>query len=267
MRKISIVLFIFVLTSAISVFAQPKVTLHLTGGYGVPLGDFKTELPPTSPLTEDNRADADYFPYYTKQLINFGADGELAIGKKGNFRVILGFGYNMFSNNADAVFRIDTNNTLGVVNFKPKVNIISINLGGKWAFMPKGKVNPFVAASVAANFFGGKFEFGQDVKVKGKMRTAPMDMKSETRIGFIFDTGIDFMLSKQVGAVIGVKYHMINPLGKGADDPTEVGDNEIDLGDVAHTEDGNTFPDRNISSINGYVGVSFYFGAPKTVKK
>ena len=168
---------------------------------------------------------------------------------------------------ADAVFRIDTNNTLGVVNFKPKVNIISINLGGKWAFMPKGKVNPFVAASVAANFFGGKFEFGQDVKVKGKMRTAPMDMKSETRIGFIFDTGIDFMLSKQVGAVIGVKYHMINPLGKGADDPTEVGDNEIDLGDVAHTEDGNTFPDRNISSINGYVGVSFYFGAPKTVKK
>lgn len=270
MRKNNIFLFsVIILLSfcTLKMSAQPKVTLHLTGGYGVPLGDFKTGLPSTSPLTETNRADADYFPYYTKQLINFGADGELAIGKKGNFRVILGLTYNMFGNNADAVFRIDTNNTLGVVNFKPKVNVLSINLGGKWAFMPKGKVNPFVAASVAANFFSGKFEFGQNVKVKGKMRTAPMDMKSETRIGFIFDTGIDFMLSKQVGAVVGVKYHMINPLGKGADDPTEIGDNEIDLGDMEHTEDGKTFPNRMISSINGYVGVSFYFGAPKTTVK
>jgi len=261
MRKISIVLFIFVLTSAISVFAQPKVTLHLTGGYGVPLGDFKTEVP------TDRRADADTFAYFTKQVINFGADGELALGKKGNFRVILGLTYNMFSNNTDAIFRKDSTGALVTTTFKPKVNILSINLGGKWAFSPTKKVNPFLAASVSASFFSGSFEFGEEVRIKGIQRTGPMDMKSETRIGFLFDGGIDFMLSKQVGAVIGVKYHMINPLGKGADDPTEVGDNEIDLGDVAHTEDGNTFPDRNISSINGYVGVSFYFGAPKTVKK
>jgi|SRR4030095_1698715 len=246
---------------SINTFAQPKVTVNITGGYGVPLGDFKIEVP------TDRRADADTFPYFTKQLINFGAAGKLAIGKKGNFRVVLVLGYNMFSNNTDAIFRADSTGTLVTTTFKPKVNVLSVNLGGEWAFMPKGKVNPFIGARIAANFFSGEFEFGQSVFVKGAQRDAPMDMKSETRIGFIFDGGVDFMLSKQVGAVIGLNYHLINPLGKGADDPSEVGENEIDLGDAEHTEDGQTIGPRSISSFNGYVGVSFYFGAPKKVKK
>jgi hypothetical protein len=245
-----------------SLIAQPKFTIHLTGGYGVPLGDFKTEVP------TNERADADWFPYYTKQLLNFGLDGKLAVGKKGNFRVVLGGSYNMFSNSTDAMFYSDSNKTtLVTTSFKPKVNVFSVFLGGEWAFMPKGKVNPFIGAGIAGNFFGGSFEFGQSVFVKGSQRTVPMDMKSETRIGIIFDGGVDFMLSKQVGAVIGVKYHMINPLGKGADDPSEIGPNEIDLGDQEHTEDGTTFAARNISSINGYVGVSFFLGAPKTTVK
>src|SRR4030095_14154106 len=194
MKKLS-----FLLLFAVAVFlcgnvvSQPKLTIHLTGGYGVPLGDFKTDLPPTSPLTEENRADADWFPYYTKQLINFGLDGKLALGKKGNFRVVLGGTYNMFSNDADAMFKqIQSNGdtTLITTNFKPKVNIFSVFLGGEWAFMPKGKVNPFIGAGMAANFFGGSFEFGEPVYVKGSTRSAPMDMKSETRIGILFDGGV-----------------------------------------------------------------------------
>lgn len=253
---------VFILSSS-NIFAQPKITVNLTGGYGVPLGEFKLEVP------KDRRADADTFPYFTKQLINFGAQGKLAIGKTGNFRVVLGLGYNMFSNNVDAILRVDTagGNKNGTVNFKPKVNVLSINLGGEWAFMPKGKVNPFVGARIAANFFSGKFEFGQTVYVKGVKRTGPMDMKSETRIGFIFDGGVDLMLSKNVGAIIGLNYHLINPLGKGADDESEVGANEIDLGDAKHEEDGATIGPRSISSFNGYVGVSFYFGAPKPKMK
>lgn len=266
MKKLNAIVFsiiaVFILMSA-STFAQPKVTVNITGGYGTPLGEFKLEVP------TDRRADADTFPYFTKQLINFGAAGKLALGKKGNFRVVLGIGYNMFSNNTDAILRVDTvgGNTNGTVNFKPKVNVLSINLGGEWAFTPLKKVNPFLGARIAANFFSGEFEFGQNVYVKGVYRTGPMDMKSETRIGFIFDGGVDFHLSPQVGMVVGVNYHLINPLGKGADDPSEVGENEIDLGDAEHTEDNQTIGPRSISSINGYLGVSFYFGAPKTKKK
>lgn len=264
MRILLIFIFDVVLLSSVSVFAQPKITLHLTGGYGTPLGDFKTDVPATSPLAESNRADADFFPYNTKQLVNFGADGKLAFGKMGNARIVLGLTYNMFSNNTDAIFRINAANELAVTTFKPKVNIFSVYLGGEWAFRPKEKVNPFVGAGLVGNFFSGEFEFGREVRVKGAQRTAPMDMKSETRIGILFDGGIDFMLSKNVGATVGIKYHLINPIGKGADDPAEVGANEIDLGDEEHTEDGKTFAPRSISSINGYAGVSFYFGAPRT---
>lgn len=266
MKKITLSVVLLLLISS-QVFSQainpPKFTLHVTGGYGIPTGNFRQDVPPLSPLTEANRADADYFPYNTKQLINFGADGKLAFGPTGNWRAVFGVTYNMFSNDVPAVFRIDAQNTLGVINFKPKVNVLSIGLGGEYAFAPSQKINPFVGLGFAANFFSGKFEFSQTVKVKGALRTAPMDMKSETRIGVTMDAGVDIRFSPQIGGIIGVKYHFINPLGKGADDPTEVGANEIDLGDMAHTEDGHYFPDRTISSINGYLGVSFYFGRKK----
>ncbi len=265
MRKLSIIFITILLFASTSVFAQPKITVHLTGGYGTPLGDFKTDVPPTSPVSEDNRADADWFPYYTKHLVNFGADGKLAFGKKGNARVVLGLTYNMFSNSTDAVFRINAANELAVTSFKPKVNVMSIYLGGEWAFAPTQKVNPFLGAGLAGNFFSGEFEFGREVRVKGAQRTGPMDMKSETRIGIQFDGGVDFRMSESVGFIVGLKYHMINPIGKGADDPSEVGANEIDLGDEEHTEDGMSFPTRSINSFNGYAGVSFYFGAPKKV--
>jgi opacity protein-like surface antigen len=262
MKKLNLLLLLvsLLLISGVS-YAQPKLTLNVTGGYGVPLGDFKTEVPTTE------RADADFFPYYTKQLINFGADGKLAFGKKGNARVVFGLTYNMFSNNTDAIFRADSTGTLVTTTFKPKVNIFSVMLGGEWAFMPTQNVNPFIGVGIVGNFFSGEFEFGRSVFVKGAQRTAPMDMKSETRIGFMFDGGVDFHVSPQVGIIAGIKYHMINPLGKGADDPSEVGPNEIDLGDEEHTEDGNFFEPRSISSFNGYLGVSFYLGMPKTTKR
>lgn len=263
MKKLNLIFITIFLLTAISVFAQPKLTLHLTGGYGTPLGDFKTSLPPTSPVTSDNKVESDYLPYYTNKLINFGVDGKLAFGKKGNARAVLGVTYNMFSNNTNGIFKINANGDLAVTSFEPKVNVLSVYLGGEWAFIPNGKVNPFIGAGFAGNFFSGEFKWGQEVRIHDKQRTAPMDMKSETRIGILFDGGVDFMLSKQIGAVVGIKYHLINPIGKGADKPEEVGENEIDLGDEAHTEDGKTFDARSISSFNGYAGISFYFGAPK----
>jgi outer membrane protein W len=261
MKKITTLFILIVLFAASQSFAQmlpvPKVTVHVFGGYGMPTGNFKQELPTTE------RADADYFPYYTKQLINFGADGKLALGTRGNFRVTLGATYNMFSNDGTTLLRPGQGQAGVSVNFKPKVNIMSIALGGEWAFAPTQKVNPYVGLGVAGNFFSGKFEFGQSVYVKGAQRTGPMDMKSETRIGIILDAGADFRLSRTVGAVLGVKYHFINPIGKGADDESEIGANEIDLGDQEHLDGTNYFPSRTVSSVNVYAGVSFYFGLMK----
>ena len=260
--SVIILLSAFLSTNAFSqAYPLPKFTVHITGGYGVPTGDFKMDIPPSTPLVEANRPDADNFPYYTKQLVVFGADGKLSLGARGNARVTFGIDYNMFSNNADGVFRIDAANTLAVTTFKPKVNVLSVQLGGEYAFQPTQKVNPFVGAALAANFFSGSFEFGREVRVKGVQRTGPMDMKSETRIGIVLNAGLDFRLSPQIGAVIGIKYHLINPIGKGADDETEIGANEIDLGDKEHViDDGTTQAARSLSSFNGYAGISFFFG-------
>ena len=236
-------------------YPLPKVTLQISGGYGTPLGDFKTDIPATT------RADDEYFAYYTKQLVNFGATGKLSLGARGNARITFGITDNIFTNNTNAVFTADADGTLVTTNFKPKVNVLSVALGGEYAFSPTQKVNPYIGAQLAANFFSGDFTFGQTVFVKDALRTAPMDMKSETRIGLIFDGGMDFRLSPQVGANIGLKYHLINLIGAGADNEAEVGPNEIDLGDKAHVDgEGNSIPARSVSSISGYAGVTFFFG-------
>src|SRR5258706_9161138 len=118
MKRLSSIFILLAVIFSISTIAysQPKLTINVTGGYGVPLGDFKTAVPDpgTPPVTDLNKADADFFPYYTKQLINFGLDGKLALGKKGNFRVVLGASYNMFSNSVDARFKADSTDVNGV---------------------------------------------------------------------------------------------------------------------------------------------------------
>ena len=262
MKKMFSLLFIIAAIFSLNTqtIAQPKVTLNLIGGYGVPLGDFKVDVPTTT------RADADEFPYYTKQFWNFGATGKLAFGQQGNWRVVFGLTDNMYSNSTNAMFYSDSNKTTLVnTSFEPKVNIFSIVLGGEYAFLPKGQANPFIGISMPINFFSGDFTFGQSVFVKGEQRTGPIDMKSETRVGLTFDGGAVFAVSKQVGIIAGLNYNIINLIGKGADDEEEIGPNEIDLGDAEHVlDDGVTnSPSKTLTSFGGYLGVSFFFGAPK----
>ncbi len=222
------------------IYSQPKFTIHVTGGYSAPLGDFKQPLD-TVP---------EGFPYMMKTGFNFGIDGKLALGKKGNFRVVLGATYNMFSNSG----------TTPVGDFHPKVNILVISLGGEWAFSPTKKVNPFLGLDFTGSFFNGSFDLPNDPHTK---------LRSETRIGIQPGAGLDFALSKNVGAVVGIKYHIVNLLGAGADNESEIAANEVDLGDKAHTlADGTTSTAKTVSYFQAYGGISFYFGAPKrTMKK
>ncbi len=254
MKKLHILLFasaiIFLINS--NVYSQPKLTLNVTGGYSSAMQDFRNTIAVSD--TADDR-----WPYRNKNGFNFGLDGKLAIGKKGNFRVVFGGTYNMFKQTGNIV-NPDDGTSLSLTT---KMNILAISLGGEWAFQPTKKVNPFLGLDFCANFFSGSF--ATDRSVPAFQRT---NMKSETRIGIQFGGGVDFKLSKQVGAVVGVKYHLVNLIGLGADDSTEVAANEIDLGDKAHTEGGVSVPASSIGYLQAYVGVSFYFGAPKpTMKK
>ena len=216
MKKIFIVkgLLIFSLFLIVQTgFAQPKYTISIFGGYSVPLQDFKTAV------TGDG-TDSTLFPYQVKQGYNFGALGKLSIGKKGNIKVTLGFNFNGFSNSVDLTNKYFPPNT---VTFIPHVNIISISAGGEYDFLPKGKINPFIGLDITANFWNGSFRFDNS----GDTLPAyyPVKMKSETRLGFQLGAGAEYVVSKDMGIVAGIKYNMANLIGKSYSDPSTLAAN------------------------------------------
>lgn len=241
-------------------FSQSKFTIHVTGGYSLPLGDFKSDI--VSPDTTTTN-----WPYRMKSGFNVGAVGKLALGKTANFRLTFGFNYSSFSNEGTVSNVYGTVIPPNSVNlaygasrtFNPKVSLITISLGGEYAFMPAEKINPFVGLDITSNFWGGSFKFTP--ADTGVYRD--QDMKAEARFGLQLNGGCEFKLSNQIGLVVGLKYNMANLVGKGQDDASEIGPNEIDLSDKAH---GN-FPARNVSYLQTYAGLSIYFGFPKSSTK
>ncbi len=227
-------------------YSQSKFTVNFTGGYSAPMADFKNNII-LSDTAQDN------WPYRMKNGFNFGAQGKLSLGNTGNYKLAFGLNYSSFSNEGTVT------GTDGIARtFKPKVSLITIALGGEYDFLPKGNVNPYLGLDVTGNFWGGSFKFTPNNTTAFR----DQDMKSEARFGLQFNGGCEFKLSKNVGLTAGLKYNIANLVGKGQDDPSEVGPNEVDLGDKAH----DIFPDRTVAYLQTYAGLVIYFGFPKSTK-
>ncbi|MBZ0204016.1 MAG: outer membrane beta-barrel protein [Ignavibacteria bacterium] len=219
-----------------STFSQPQIKVHVTGGYDLPLPDLKGTYP-----TDTNSA-------LQKSGFNIGADVKYYLGKKRNVGITLGGSYNAFSSG-------DISVTGG--KFVTKVNILAVALGVEYNFMPKGKTQPFLGLEFTGNFFSGKYT---TTPTSGTGTEATM--KSASRFGIQFGGGVDFKLSKSVGAVLGVKYNLANLIGKDSTNSTVA--NEYTLNDKETTGKKSL----NLSYIQVYAGVSFFFNEPKkTVKK
>lgn len=227
-----------------STFSQPQLKVHLTGGYNLPMPDLKGDL---NTLADSNT-------YMMKQGFNFGADVKYYLGKKRNVGVTLGLGYNMFSNSADS------STASGLTSVKNKLNAFTVGLGIEYNFMPKGKTQPFLGAEFTGHFFSGSFEGTSGTT------TSSFTLKSASRFGIAFGGGLDFKLGKSVGAIVGAKYHMANLIGK-AYDSTGLGTNEYALDDKEHSMGSYTMSARNISYLQFYAGVSFFFNEPKKMTK
>lgn len=225
-------------------FSQPQIKVHVTGGYNLPLPDLKGDL---NTLADSNT-------YMIKQGFNFGADAKYYLGKKRNVGITLGLGYQMFSNSSDS------STATGLKNVKNKLNAFTVGLGVEYNFMPKGKTQPFLGAEFTGHFFSGDFE------ATSGTTTTKATLKSASRFGIAVGGGLDFKLSKSVGAIVGAKYHLGNLIGK-AYDSTGLGSNEYALDDKEHTMNGATMKSRNISYLQFYAGVSFFFNEPKKMKK
>lgn len=227
-------------------FSQPQLKLHITGGYNLPLPALKGAQTFTT-IEKDT--------YGMKSGYNVGADVKYFLGKKRNVGITLGLNYNMFSNN------VDTTKSGTTYAQKNKLNSFQAALGIEYNFMPKGKTQPFLGLALTGNFFSGS------------STTTPTDslspnttLKSASRFGIKIGGGLDFMLSKSIGAVIGFDYNMANLIGK-AYDTTVAVVNEIRLQDKEHTAGTITHAAKNINYLQFYAGVSFFFNQPKKTAK
>jgi outer membrane protein W len=234
-----------------SSYAQPQLTFHIKGAYNLPLPDLKGDL---------NDSADNINTLGIKNGFGFGADGKYYLGKKRNVGITLDLMYNMFMNNEDTV------NNLGR-DVKNKLNAFTVGLGVEYAFMPKGKVNPFIGVEFTGHFFSGSFEF-TGLDTAGNSTTQTYDMKSASRFGAALGFGLDFMLSKGIGVVVGAKYHLANLIGKEApDSTTTLNANEYMLIDKEYTVGTTTISSKNISYIQPYLGLSIYLNQPKKKAK
>lgn len=266
MKKIFLLLLIFTLVFAFSnIYAQPKLIIHLTGGYNLPMGELKGDAADLfTQSSTSNYTPANPLPYYQKQGFNFGGDIKYAFLSKKDFMLkgALSFSYNMFSQSYDVPnsykykasvqFPSDT-------KFKTKMNIITIGIGPEFSFMPKGKVSPFIGADFTINLFSGD-ALTTEPAVTG---LAASTWKSATRMGIGANFGVDYKISKQIGAVIGGRFNMINLIGKKTAADEAATGSEVSIADK---EDG-TLNARNMMSLDFYAGVSFFLMQPKVVVK
>jgi opacity protein-like surface antigen len=248
--KVTFIAFLVLLFSSINTFSQPKFIAHVTGGLSVPLPDLQGNIDLNTlvaPTTEKN--------FLMKLGIHFGADAKYAFDKKGNFRGVFGIGYNMFINPAD-LLGIGT-----TIKFRPTIGILTLSLGPEYAFLPKGKFNPFVGVDFTANFINGSYEYDPE--------TAPFNnftIESAARFGVQFGLGADIALGKNIGLVVGFKYNLANLIGKDSDTSKLTGTTRA-LNDKEYTSGGTTISAKNISYVQIYSGLAFFFGHPKKVVK
>lgn len=250
MKKYLAAFALIALIFTINNYSQPRLTISLTGGYNLPLPQLKGDI--TSETDRDNT-------YLTKNGFNAGLVGKYALDKKGMIRITLGASYNSFKGEGSYVH---TNN----IEIHQKIYIITAGVGAEYAFMPKGKANPFIGLDVNGNFFSGEIEEIVTANSSGTVDhnhtgTTTTKLRSASRFGVALGGGVDFAFSKNVGAVIGFKYNMANLIGKAYDSVAAIG--EYNLNDKEHTQGTETMKNRNIGFLQIYAGVSFYLMQPK----
>jgi hypothetical protein len=254
MKSIRLLLVSIIVLFAFSgqAFSQPKFVLHLTGGLSVPLPDLKGDITTTAtliaPKTDEN--------YLMRLGVNFGADVKYAFDKKGNIRGVFGIGYNLMMNPADIIGAPST------IKFRPTIGILTLSLGPEYAFLPKGKFNPFVGVDFTANFINGSFDYEPEYSPI----FTNFSIESATRFGLQFGIGGDIVLGKNIGLVVGFKYCLANLIGKDSD-TTKLSGTKRALNDAEYTNQGTTFKAKNISYVQVYTGLAFFFGQPKKVVK
>lgn len=241
-------LFILVILSSISLlYSQPKFTIDVNSGYLIPMQELKGDMKDSSDRVNT---------YEMKSGYSIGAEGKYFFGINRNLGLVFSLNYCLFSNSEAYV------NAYGN-NVKRTLSTFYIGAGTEYDFIPGGKINPFIGASINYHIFNGNFEFTYGSYVyKSELETAK-------RYGVSAGLGLNIEIKKSLGLVLGGKYNMANLFGKDYDTTRSTAntyrlqDNEyIKINTLSTT----TIESKHISYFQLYLGVSYYFDLPKKKK-
>lgn len=232
------IILVFITGSA--AFSQPVAIVQFFGGYTAPVGDFKGNFGDTTLLPLGS---ADTNSYLMTSGINYGISIKKPVTKTGQLLLTGMLIFNAFSQTKD--FKND--------NVKLKISIFSLTLGAEWMFSTKrSKFNPFLGADINFNLFNGSLVSTSTTTV------TTFKLNSAFRMGAGAGGGIDFAFHQNVGIVVGAKYIFANILGKSSSAQSNT--QTYYLNDAAYTDNGSVYKSRNITFLQFYAGVSFYFG-------
>lgn len=243
-KLIILTIFAIITVNNISL-SQPSATVQMIVGYSHPLPDMKGTFGATRNTFTGN-GNPDTNTYFLKSGINYGIFIKIPLGKKSKFNINGGVAFNIFSNS------VEYNEGTGSITVDLKQSILGVTLGSEYNFATKrSKVNPFIGAELSLNFFSGKYEEDYIDSVE------TLTLNSAVRGGINISAGVDFVLHNNIGAVVGAKYSFANLIGKNYEADTR---RNYNLNDDSYTYNGSNYKSKNITFLQLYGGVSFYFG-------
>lgn len=226
-------------------FSQPTAIVQFFFGYSLPLPELKGNFGETySTWTGNGNPDTNTF--FMKSGISYGIYVKFPAARKSKVNITGGIGFDVFSNSI--LYNEDTS----FADYNLTQSIVGISLGAEYVFQSKkSKLNPFIGAELTMNIFGGK------LKIEAPGGTTDLSMNSTIRFGFQIGAGADYVVHNNIGIVLGAKYAFANVIGKSFKD--DIG-SKYNLNDGEHTSKGVSYPEKKITFLHFYGGMSFYFG-------
>ncbi|HEY3251943.1 MAG TPA: hypothetical protein VGK25_12600 [Ignavibacteria bacterium] len=243
MRLKSLLIILFIASGGLS-YCQPQITIHLKGGYNIPLAELKGNINDSADRTNT---------YVMANGYYFGGDLKYYVLKELNLLATFNIGYNIFTNTRKNVYGFGKDE-------RYSLNAFALGAGLEYSFLPKGKVNPFIGFDLTGHLFNGKKEI---VTIAGTV--SKLELRGASRFGIAAGLGIEIALGKCIGITAGSKYQIANLIGKDSISNYAVG--KFSLVDAEYTVYLDKYPAKNISYLQFYTGVSFYFNPRKKEKK
>lgn len=244
MKYILIIITAILAISGIT-YTQPTATVQFIGGYSVPLGYYSGKFGETR-ATFTGNGNPDSLSYFMRPGFNYGIFVKVPISKRSPFSIRGGVAFNVFGQSKEYT------ETTGSVTVDLKQSLFGVTIGGEYEFGGrKSKVKPFVGAELSGNFFAGKYTEDYIDSVE------TFNLNAAFRLGVNLIAGVDVSLHNNIGVLVGGKFVMANLIGKSYQADTRT---KYNLNDGSYTYNGVAYPSRNITFLQLYGGISFYFG-------